>query len=69
MGLKSRTTSDIIVVQHTQRSKMHAFRIVPTGKTERMVGFEPTVVGVSAAIGGMEGMLRWRIRHDQMSLI
>ena len=37
-----------VVIQDTQRSEVHAFGMVPTRKTEAVVGVEPAVVGVAS---------------------
>lgn len=49
MRPESFARGDRIVVEHPQGAEMDSPGVVISGKTERMVGIEPTMVGVSRA--------------------
>jgi hypothetical protein len=51
MRAKTHASSDCIVVQNTQHSKLNALGIVPTGKTKPLVRIQPTMIGVASCIG------------------
>ena len=48
MLAKTHAARNDVVVEHAQHPKVNALRVVPRGKTKRMLGVEPTVVGVAA---------------------
>lgn len=50
MRPESFARGDRIVVEHPQGAEMDSPGVVISGKTERMVGIEPTMVGVSARL-------------------
>ena len=57
MGIEPSTRPNEVIVQHAQGAEVHPLGIVPAGKTERMVGVEPTVVGVAACIRSVVNVL------------
>ena len=53
MRPKPGAPGDRVVVQHAQRTEVHALGVVPAGEAETVVRVEPTVVGVAARVGRM----------------
>src|SRR5665648_22218 len=49
MSTKTHSCLNSIVIEHSQRSKMHPVGIVITRKTEGMPGVEPSVIRMSPA--------------------
>ncbi len=54
MRAKSHTRRNPVVVPNAQATEMNLFRVVPAGEGKRMIGLQPTVVGVSASGGGVQ---------------
>ena len=54
VGTKTHARLYRVIVEYPQHTKVHALRIVVVGKTERMITFEPAVVGFAARISAVQ---------------
>ena len=57
MHAKSTTPSNGIIIEHPQCTEMHLLGIVPTGKTETVVGIQPPMISVSAVLCAVNNKL------------
>ena len=50
MGMRSKAPSacNVVIVEDTQGTKVHLFRVVPPGETETVVRVQPPVIGMAA---------------------
>ena len=54
MGTETSSTGHDVIVEYPQCSEMHLLGIVPSGKTETVVGVQPAVVGMATLISAMK---------------
>lgn len=55
MGWKPAARGDVVFVDDAKASKAHVGRIIVVGERERVMGFEPSMVGVAALSGAADG--------------
>jgi hypothetical protein len=54
VGSEATCRGDPVIVQDAEGSELHPLRVVVSGEAEAVVAFQPSMVGISAAIGRVD---------------